>query len=438
MRKNIFAMKVKRKLKGIISEMTEFLDSYVMNPGKDFVRNRKLGFEKTIELIIGMSGETLRDELLEYFTYDEGLASVSALCQQRGKLKLEAFRHIFETFTATAIKLKLYKGYRLLAVDGSSLNIYHNPDNPDSYIRHSGCSKGYSSLHLNALFDLKNKLYVDAYIQPGRKMNEYQSLCTMVDRSKIKGKVIVIGDRGYESYNAIAHVIEKGWNYLIRAKDVKSNCIARALDLPQDETFDTIVTIQLSRSKAKKIKDAYPYYKHLVSSQPFDFLKNTKDVYEMTIRVVRIKGPEGAYRLLFTNLPKDEFSYDDINELYNQRWGIETSFRELKHVVGLIYFHSKKVEFIHQEIYASLILYNFCEMITMQVVIKQKKTKYVYQVNFTAAIDICREFFNTKKNKRPPNVEALIQRFVLPVREGRKFDRSVRRGHVISFNYRLS
>ena len=39
--------------------------------------------------------------------------------------------------------------------------------------------------------------------------------------------------------------------------------------------------------------------------------------------------------------------------------GIEISFRYLKHANGLLYFHSKKPEFLKQEIYANPILYNF-------------------------------------------------------------------------------
>ena len=41
----------------------------------------------------------------------------------------------------------------------------------------------------------------------------------MVDRSEITGDVILIADRGYESYNNMAHIQEKGWKYLIRIKD---------------------------------------------------------------------------------------------------------------------------------------------------------------------------------------------------------------------------
>lgn len=40
----------------------------------------------------------------------------------------------------------------------------------------------------------------------------------MVDRSAIES-ALLLADRGYESYNNLAHIQEKGWNFLIRIKD---------------------------------------------------------------------------------------------------------------------------------------------------------------------------------------------------------------------------
>ena len=102
------------------------------------------------------------------------------------------------------------------------------------------------------------------------------------------------------------------------------------------------------------------------------------------------------------------------------RWGIETAFRELKYAIGLTSFHSKKVEYIKQEIFAKLIMYNFCETITLNVVLQKKERKHVYQVNFTVAISICLQYFKSKPDIPSINVEALIQKYILPVRLGRK------------------
>lgn len=123
--------------------------------------------------------------------------------------------------------------------------------------------------------------------------------------------------------------------------------------------------------------------------------------------------------------------------LYHMRQGIETSFRELKYAIGLTSFHLKKVVYITQEVFAKLVMYNFCEIIALQVIIKRKPTKYGYQVNFIAAIHICRHFFRCFNNVPPPDMEALIQKNILPIRKGRKDPRKIRCRTAVSFNYRV-
>lgn len=79
-----------------------------------------------------------------------------------------------------------------------------------------------------------------------------------------------------------------------------------------------------------------------------------------------------------------------------------------------------------QEIYARPIIYNYCEIITMNVVIHQKDTKHVYQMNYTIASHICRYFL--RNDISPPDVEKLIQNNLLPVRPGRSGPRKVSGG----------
>ena len=93
-----------------------------------------------------------------------------------------------------------------------------------------------------------------------------------------------------------------------------------------------------------------------------------------------------------TKLDKDSFPADELKHLYHLCWGIETPFRQLKYTVGLSLFQSKQVEYITQEIYARLTMYNFYELITSPVVIQKKPVKYVHQTNFTATVYICRQF----------------------------------------------
>ena len=117
---------------------------------------------------------------------------------------------------------------------------------------------------------------------------------------------------------------------------------------------------------------------------------------------------------------------------------IETSFRELKYAIGLTSFHARKPDFIKQEIYARLLLYNYCELITTHVIKQMKDIDKTKQVNFTIAIYICREYLRNKRNLSPPDVINLIEKHVLPVRPGRKDPRKVKPQASVSFPYRVA
>jgi hypothetical protein len=199
------------------------------------------------------------------------------------------------------------------------------------------------------------------------------------------------------------------------------------------------VHLILTRKQTKDVKANPEIYKFMPSTSTLDFFDSREnEFYPISFRIVRFKISDDSYETIITNLAHSEFSSSEIKELYHMRWGIETSFRELKYAIGLTSFHAKKTDCIEQEVFAKLIMYNFCEMITLNVVIKQKPTKHGYQANFTVAIQICIYFFRCRDNVSPPDVEALIQKNILPVRNGRKYNRNIKPKSTVSFIYRVA
>ena len=296
---------------------------FVKNPNADFTRKRKLSFETVVNLMLSMGGNSLTNELIEYFNYDVNMASSSAFIQQRDKLLPSTFKFLLNEFTSSFQNLKTYEGYRLLAVDGSDLNIWHNPNDADTYFQSAPDSKGFNQLHLNAMYDLCNKLYVDVCIQPSRKENEFRALTDMTDRSNISGDVIVVADRGYESYNVFAHIEQKGWKYAIRVKDIMSNGILSGLKLPNKDEFDVNIHRILTRKQTKETKSNPELYKFVPINSTFDYLDlHTNMFYPITFRVVRFKISDGAYETIITNLDSERFSSEKIKKLYHLRWGI--------------------------------------------------------------------------------------------------------------------
>ena len=429
---------IKNTLLSVIHDMAKHPEDFCCCPGKDFTRDRTLPFEMLLTLLVKMGGRSLRDEMLDCIDFEEMPATVSALVQQRNKLLPEALEYLFREFTNRSHNPKTYKGYRLLAVDGSDLQFTANPNDPLSYFPGANGQKPYSFLHLNALYDLSSNLYLDAVVQKRRAANENAALVSMVDRSGIGEPVIITADRGYESYNTLEHIARKGWKYLIRLRESKG--IISSLSLPEGD-FDMPVQLFLTRKQTKKLKELqkeFPgMYRFLPINVNFDYLPwGTDGFYPFSFRIVRFKISEGSTETLITNLDRNSFPAEELKHLYHLRWGIETSFRQLKYTIGLSLFQSKKVEYITQEVFARLTMYNFCELITSHVVIQNKRRKYVYRTHFTAAVHICRQFL--RGAVPPPKVEALIEQQVVPIRPGRSTPRKAKNIKFNGFFYRIA
>ena len=429
---------VKAMLFTSIHELAANPEHYVLHPGKDFSRNRKLGFQRLLLMLLTMEGDCIKEELYRYFGRSTDTPSKAAFYKQRKKVKEDAFRSLLVSFTQKYQK-KLLKGkYSLVACDGSAADIFRNPDDSDTFFEPNGKStRGFNQIHINAFFSVLDKKFTDLLIQPARKRNEYSAFCQMVDRSESDTPVIYLCDRGYASYNAFAHVIESGQFFVMRCTDDKTEKI---LGFPLDniQQLDYHVERILSRSQSKK-KRFHPeqeeQYRFVCKNVPMDYITQGHPEYRLSLRIIRIELSDSCYENLITNLPELDFDFDDLKDLYHLRWDEETSFRDLQYPLCLKAFHSQKYEYIIQEVWARAILYNFCSEIAMAVEIPEKKRKYVYQVNYSEAIKICRDFLRIHDGTTL-DVEGLIAQNILPVRPGRTFPRQARFKLPISFCYR--
>ncbi len=429
---------LRKNLNHCIKILNNSRSLFVENPNSDFIRNRKLDFSTVINNIICLEAGSLKDELLKLNDYSIDTPTASAFVQARNKIKIDAFKSLFDNFNKKTSKLKTYKGYRLLAVDGSEEPIDNTFYDKETTLLKKGIKDlTYSAFHINAGYDLLECTYDDIIIQGEAVFNENSAFNELVDRYK-GHKAIFIADRGYESYNNFEHVVNSGNKYLIRVRDITSSkSIMKSFGpYPDTDEFDIDVSRILTIKQTNEIKANPQIYRFIPSNHTFDYLSKEKPFYDFRCRTVRIKITEDTYECIITNLDRDEFSIEDIKELYNKRWGIETSFRQVKYAIGLHALHSKKRKLIKQEIYARLLLYNFCQRIVQDIKIIKKKTKYTYQINFTRASHIIRRFLNKKTGKKSP-VENLIAKEILPVRPGRTSTRHVSAKKVVCFNYRF-
>ena len=430
----------KNKLEAAISAVTEIGWLFANDPDSDFTRDRKLPMDSVLRLLLKFSGKSLQSELSALYApprrIPQTVPTKSAFSQQRHKLLWEGCYMLLRSFTDSLPYLKTFEGYRLLACDGSSVPIPRNDNEDDYSVVTREDRKSYNQLHINGLFDVLNRIFVDCIIDPGMHMRERAALIKMVNRLDNPSMTIVLADRGYEGYNDIAHMIESYINYLIRAKDLDSNGFLRTLHLPPDGELDIDVDKILTFSIPKDHCDDSAYVK--VYRGHFDFL-NTSPTYPIHFRLVRIMLPDGSYECLVTNLPRDTFPLKKLKKLYHLRWGVENAYRDLKYSVDLLYFHGKSAQAVLQEVLCSMVMFNYCAYLCVHADILNvgKDTKYRYKVNFANAVGPCRAYLHGSIDEG-----ALLERLKLsptPIRPDRHVPRPrLKEQSSREFNYRAS
>ena len=248
---------------------------------------------------------------------------------------------------------------------GTAVNLPRNPKSP-SFVQNDGIPNGVNQLHVTPLYDILSRTFADVIIQPEPKKDEIGALVEMLKRNTFAQKTLIIADRGFESYNLIGHCLEKpNTDFLIRVKQSRS-AMREVAKLPLCELDCTIgFTITTTQTNADKT-GGYIYLqvpkKSKVGSKTRRGRWDFPSPYPMKLRVCRFLLDNGEFETVATSLPRS-FSLDDIRELYHLRWGIETSFRDLKYTLGLVNLHGKSDAFAGQEIYASLTAFNFASRV---------------------------------------------------------------------------
>ena len=415
-----------------IDSLSNFRDQYLSNSKTSFSRTQKITFRDSMLFPMVIANESTPLEILDFFPVDN-LPSPSAMIYRRNQINVSAFKDLLTTFTSKLPQKNTFHGMRLVACDGTRVNTPYNPKDPTSFVNCIENRRGFNQYHLNTLHDILNDLFIDATIQNYFSMNEKAAFCQMVDRYPKDVPTIFVADRGYPSFNVMSHVIKNNQYFVIRATSLMAQRLFdNSTDLLSADEVDVEDIIHIGRLRSKAA-NSIPNYHYLRSDRIYDAIPlGCKEIDCLKIRLIKFLLPSGEPEYILTNLDSSNFSIADIMEIYRLRWEIETSYRYLKYVSGMVHIHSIKSKFIHQEIYAKLVGYNFCSAIMNLTKVEKKCKKYTYTTDKTYLFKLCIRFLKNKLD----DIQWLIAKKKVPVRAGRKFERNLRRQHADTLQYR--
>lgn len=276
----------------------------------------------------------------------------SSLSEYREKISFQFFKDFWEKDLQTELNIcrRKLRGFYVYAIDGDDFDLPASEDIIANGYRGYPIGKDkethYPKMYTVQALDIVNGIVKDFSFSTEK--HEVQMARQMA--KKLETKSIAIYDRLHSGYlTAKGHVDAENY-FLIRIKD----------QAPKNN----IEIKKFCQSKGKKSK--------WIDLTPGTPLQNKEpDLPSLRTRLVKIKNPRTKKMIVFmTNLKEEQFLDDELGILYQRRWEVETNFRDLTSTaLKMNQWHSKKLNGILQEIYATLWLVN---QVRIQVRIKIK------------------------------------------------------------------
>ncbi|TAM91979.1 MAG: IS4 family transposase [Jatrophihabitans sp.] len=358
----------------------ELVDEVVAEVGRTEQRNRSLPARVMAYFAIGMalyaegSYEDVLGQLTDGLSWASGwreqftFPSKSAIFQARARLGPEPLARLFSRVarpTATAgMPGAWLAGRRLVAIDGSCLDVADTPENAGFFGR-PGVNKGEKSAfpqaRLVALAECGTHAIFDAVIGP-YTASELALADELIGR--LESGMLLLADRNFTSYALWRKAIATGADLLWRAK---TGLRPEHVQTLTDDSW-------LARIRLSTDKHAEP----------------------ITVRVIDYTIDDGRpnpehYRLFTTITDPAVASATELAAAYVQRWEIELTFDELKtHQRGpRTVLRSKSPELAQQEIWGHLCCHYAIRSLMSQAAVHAGHDPD--RVSFVAALRIVRQ-----------------------------------------------
>ena len=326
---------------------SEKVRAVLKGAGKQSVRQRDLPAQVVVYYVIALAlymqssyREVLRC-LLEGIQWlvepsaGINVAGNSGISQARTRLGWEPVRQLHDEVVGpvavAATKGAWYRAWRLISVDGSTLDVADETGNNEAFGR-PGASRGESAYPKIRFVSLVEN---GTHVLFGSRMADYATseiaLAKTVLPSLSKG-MLCLADRGFFGFEMWKQAAATGAELLWRVrKNIQLPCQKR---LPDGSYLSRIHPSQQDQRRGR----------------------NGVVVRVIEYRLEGVEGAEPLYRLATTILDHELAPAAELAALYHERWEIETAFDELKtHLRGSrIVLRSKTPDLVRQEFYGLL------------------------------------------------------------------------------------
>jgi hypothetical protein len=288
-------------------------------------------------------------------------AETGAYCQARKRLPEEFFSSVARQ-TGRALEKGvdpnwLWKRRRVYAFDGSTVSMPDTPENQQAYpqpiVQKPGL--GFPLARIAAVFSLACGAVLDVGIcrYAGKGQSELGMLRTLWNL--FRPGDVMLADRLMCTWTEMMMLKQRGVDCVCRLTSHRKADFRRGKCLGKD---DHIV---------KWLKPAKP---RSIDRETYNSLPDFLMIRECRVRVEQPGFRVRTVIVATTLLDADEFTKDDLAQLYRARWNAELDLRSLKQTLQMDVLRCKTPELVRKELWTHILGYNLIRTIMAQAATK--------------------------------------------------------------------
>jgi putative transposase len=274
----------------------------------------------------------------------------------------------------------LWKRRHVYLVDGSTISMPDTAANQAEYPQPTTQEPGlgFPIARLVVLLSLATAMVKDLAIGPyaGKETGETALLRELLERFQ-RGDIL-LADRYFCSYFMIALLLERGVDLVARLHQARTADFRRGRRLGPG---DHLVEWQ---------RPAKPDW---MDQETYERMPASIRVREVEVQVHQPGFRVDSFVVVTTLTDADQYSRDDLAELYHQRWLAELDIRTIKCTLGLDVLRCKSPEMVRRELWTGLLAYNLIRQTMLQAAVQAGRSPR--QLSFTAALQKIAASWNT-------------------------------------------
>lgn len=306
----------------------------------------------------------------------------SSYCRARQRLSnriIEKAESLVNAYTEARIEEHhLWYGYRLKAIDGTSVRLMDTAANQQAFPQPSGQKPGcgFPVMGMVGILDLATGT-IDRFLTCKDRDHDSRGLYQLT--SELGEGDLLLADRAFCSYEAIAQLKMNGVASVMRLHQMR----AKKLDWRRGKKLNANSRLVTWTRPPKPGRSG-------ITREEWGKLPE-----EMEVRLVRMRGAgrDGKQRTIYvvtTLTDVSSYPTEEIALLYAERWKIEVKFRDIKTTMGLEALRVKTPAMAKKTIKLMQVAYNLVKALQLEAI--AGRPILIDEVGYKATLDAISEF----------------------------------------------